>query len=181
MGIKSIHISNVLSFDDLRLDDIKDINCIIGQNNVGKTNLSKVINYFYSKLKNENILPLELNSRYSPTGKISITYDTTRLKSVLSASKNNSKYQKFAYKSIFKSEIFQEEDMIKRLKKTSKGRYQYILTLTLDRNGAVSWSEKDENAREVISRIYPFYAIDTRRLDLYDWSKIWNSISQLKF
>lgn len=87
MGIKSIHISNVLSFDDLRLDDIKDINCIIGQNNVGKTNLSKVINYFYSKLKNENILPLELNSRYSPTGKISITYDATRLKSVLSASK----------------------------------------------------------------------------------------------
>lgn len=181
MGIKSIHISNVLSFDDLRLDDIKDINCIIGQNNVGKTNLSKVINYFYSKLKNENILPLELNSRYSPTGKISIAYDVTRLKSVLSASKNNSKYQKFAYKSIFKRDIFQEEDMVRRLKKTSKGRYQYILTLTLDRNGAVSWSEKDENAREVISRIYPFYAIDTRRLDLYDWSKIWNSISQLKF
>ncbi|EAQ2328059.1 hypothetical protein E3J31_17225, partial [Salmonella enterica] len=41
MGIKSIKIKNLLSYDEIHISDIKDINCIIGRNNTGKSNLLK--------------------------------------------------------------------------------------------------------------------------------------------
>ena len=69
MGIKSIRIKNLLSFDDFFIDDIKDINCIVGRNNTGKTNLLKLIDYFYIKLNDEQIVPPELFSNYSSIGR----------------------------------------------------------------------------------------------------------------
>ncbi|EOU9953935.1 AAA family ATPase, partial [Escherichia coli] len=53
MAIYSIRIKNLLSFDDAFISEIKDINCIVGKNNVGKSNLLKIIKYFYAKLNNE--------------------------------------------------------------------------------------------------------------------------------
>ena len=46
MSIKSISIKNILSFDIIEIKDIKDLTCIIGRNNVGKSNLLKVISFF---------------------------------------------------------------------------------------------------------------------------------------
>ncbi|EEL8094508.1 AAA family ATPase, partial [Salmonella enterica] len=51
MGIKSIKIKNLLSYDEIHISDIKDINCIIGRNNTGKSNLLKLIRFFYTKLE----------------------------------------------------------------------------------------------------------------------------------
>ncbi|EFM3268558.1 ATP-binding protein, partial [Escherichia coli] len=62
MAIYSIRIKNLLSFDDAFISEIKDINCIVGKNNVGKSNLLKIIKYFYAKLNNERSLPPELHS-----------------------------------------------------------------------------------------------------------------------
>lgn len=45
MAIKSIRIKNLLSFEDFTLENISDINCIIGKNNVGKSNLLKVLDF----------------------------------------------------------------------------------------------------------------------------------------
>ncbi|HEE1010219.1 TPA: AAA family ATPase, partial [Klebsiella pneumoniae] len=50
MGIKSIRIKNILSFDDVYIDSFEDFNLIIGRNNSGKSNLLKVFKYFYEKL-----------------------------------------------------------------------------------------------------------------------------------
>ncbi|SUP66367.1 AAA family ATPase [Yersinia enterocolitica] len=46
MAIKSIRIKNLLSFDDFYVNEIKDINCVVGKNNTGKSNLLKLIRFF---------------------------------------------------------------------------------------------------------------------------------------
>ncbi len=169
MAIKSIRIKNLLSFEDFSLSDIKDINCIVGRNNVGKTNLVKIIDYFYLKLNDDAVVAPDLFSQYSSTGSITITYDTTRIKHVVSSKKNKSDYQKYIYKSLFRSEH------------VKKDKYQYTITLSINKNGATSWSDPDSNVRSIIKRIFPFYSVNTRKLDLYDWSKLWGIVSQLKF
>nr|EKU0808474.1 AAA family ATPase [Klebsiella pneumoniae] len=43
MTVQAINITNLLSFDELSVDNLNDINCIVGRNNVGKSNLLKVL------------------------------------------------------------------------------------------------------------------------------------------
>jgi predicted ATP-dependent endonuclease of OLD family len=181
VGIKSIRIKNLLSFDDFFIDDIKDINCIVGRNNSGKTNLLKLIDYFYSKLDDNHVVPPDLFSKYSSIGSITISFDTTRIKHVVSSKKNRSDYQKYIYKSLFKSEHLDSIQYIARKSSSKSKSYCYSITITINKSGATYWSDKDPNVRQIIQRIFPFYSVDTRRLDLYDWSKLWSVVSELKF
>ena len=50
MSISRIKITNLLSFDFIEIKDFKDINCIVGMNNAGKSNFLKLILFFYDKL-----------------------------------------------------------------------------------------------------------------------------------
>ncbi|HIF9368801.1 TPA: retron Eco8 family effector endonuclease [Photobacterium damselae] len=174
MALKSVRIKNILSFEDCTITDFSDFNCIIGKNNVGKSNFLKVLEYFYSNLKNESVIPLSLNSNYSSIGRITITYDTTRLEEVIKSRKNKSDYQKHIYSSLFKDDNF-------NLVLNRKIRKEFKLTLTINKNGSISWSDKDKNVRRIINRIYPLFSIDVRKMDLYDWDKLWKTVSQLKF
>ncbi|EDT9504160.1 ATP-binding protein, partial [Salmonella enterica] len=79
MTIQKIKITNLLSFDEIEIDELNDINCIVGRNNVGKSNLLKTLKFFYNKLEGKEELPPRLNSNYSYKGTISITFDTTRI------------------------------------------------------------------------------------------------------
>ena len=74
VSIKSIKIKNLLSFNELIIDNFEDINCIVGKNNAGKSNLLKLLRFFYKKLEGIRELPPELNSKYSAFGSITITY-----------------------------------------------------------------------------------------------------------
>ena len=79
MSIKSIKIKNLLSFDELIIDNFEDINCIVGKNNTGKSNLLKALRFFYIKLEGKRELPLELYSNYNVYGTITITYSISQL------------------------------------------------------------------------------------------------------
>lgn len=173
MSIKSIRIVNVLSFENSMINDFADFNCIIGKNNVGKSNFLKVLQFFYSQLNDEKVVNPPFNSNYSSTGTITITYDTTRLESVIRSSKSKSNYQKHIFTSLFKDELF--------FFSTNAIKGEYKLTLTISKDGAIHWSEKDKKVRKILYRIYPFFHIDTRRIDLYDWNQLWKTVSQLKF
>ncbi|CAH7266796.1 ATPase_AAA_core domain-containing protein [Vibrio chagasii] len=174
MALKSVRIKNILSFEDCTITNFSDFNCIIGKNNVGKSNFLKVLEYFYSNLKNESVIPLPLQSNYSSVGKITITYDTTRLEEVIKSRKSKSDYQKHIYSSLFKDDNF-------NLVVNRKIRKEFKLTLIINSNGSISWSDKDKNVRKIINRIYPLFSIDVRKMDLYDWDKLWKTVSQLKF
>ncbi|EDR9212285.1 AAA family ATPase, partial [Salmonella enterica subsp. enterica serovar Telelkebir] len=62
MSIKSIRIENLLSYDTLIINNVKDLNCVIGKNNVGKSNLLKLLSFFYKKIDNIKCIPPELHS-----------------------------------------------------------------------------------------------------------------------
>lgn len=176
MSIASIRLINILSFEDLYINDLSDINCFIGKNNVGKSNVLKAIDFFYKSLKGEVAPPLPLNSNYSNHGSITIEYDTNRMESVVRSNKKKSPYQRHIYSSIYENELGNFSFIIKR---ANKGRY--TLTLKIHRDNSINWSEKNVEVREIIHRIYPFFSIDTRRLDLYNWKYLWDIVSKLKF
>lgn len=165
-----------MSFEDVYIKDLSDINCFIGKNNVGKSNVLKAIDFFYRCLKGEVLTPLPLFSNYSNHGSISIEYDTNRLESVVRSGKKKSPYQRHIYSTLYQSEVGDFKLFIKR---SNKGIYR--LTLKINRDNSLIWSEKNQKVREIIHRVFPFFSIDTRRLDLYNWKYLWDIVSKLKF
>jgi len=177
MGIKSIKIINLLSFDDLIINDFKDVNCIIGQNNVGKSNLLKLIRFFYSRLEGKRELTPELFSNYSAYGSITIVFDTTRIKKIVTSKKNNSKFLKHIYNVLFKGE---PRGFFKLFSTNSEEHSSYELTLKIHCDDSCHWSIKNDSIRNILNYLYPFFEIETRHIDLYDWDKLWFLISKLK-
>lgn len=178
-GIKSIKIKNLLSFNELFINDLKDVNCIVGINNTGKSNLLKLLKYFYNRLENIKELPPSLNSKYSAFGTITITFNLTRIKQIVEAdSKIKKAYFKYIYNVLFKDR--EELNFFSDLANNRINDSTLDLTLTIFSNDSVEWSIKDKKVLELISYLYPFFHIETRHIDLYDWNKIWNLISRLK-
>lgn len=177
MAISSIEIKNLLSFDHLVIRDIKDINCIVGKNNVGKSNLLKLIKYFYLLLDGGRELPPELNSNYSSFGSITIEYDTTRIRKIVTSrsAENNTPYFKHIYQTLFGDGL---SLFVIALMEERKSAYK--LTLTINKDNSTKWSTKNVKILDVIKNLYPFFDIQTRHIDLYDWRKLWDLVSRLK-
>ena len=167
MSIKSIRVKNLLSFDELIINNLKDINCIVGKNNVGKSNLLKLLRFFYRKLDGHRELPPNLNSNYSSYGLITITYDTSRIYKIVTSEKtrNNNKFFQHIYTTLFKN---------------SFNKNSFELTLKINSNDSTKWSECDYEVLKIINYLYPFFDIETRHIDLYDWDKLWLIVSRLK-
>lgn len=180
MSIKSIRIKNLLSFDELIINDLQDINCIVGRNNTGKSNLLKLMRFFYNKLEGERELPPTLNSEYSDFGTITIIYDTSRIKSIVTSdtNKNKSDFFKHIYNTLFKEEqqIGTVYEIIDDIKKDSS----YELTLKVNRDNSTKWSSNNKNILNIINYLYPFFDIETRHMELYNWDKLWMIVSRLK-
>lgn len=178
MTIKAIEVENLLSFDRLRIDDLKDVNCIVGKNNTGKSNLLKLIHYFYNKLEGRRELPPKLCSNYSSFGCITLEYDTTRIFRIVTADKNQEvPYFKHIYNELFYKSADAFFDFFVQLNRRER---TYRLTLTVNSDESTHWSKGSEDARKVIANLYPFFEIQTRHIDLYDWNKLWNLVARLK-
>lgn len=176
MAIYSIRIKNLLSFDDAYINEIKDINCIVGKNNVGKSNLLKIIKYFYAKLNNERFLPPELHSNYNSYGSVTIRYNTTRIKKIVTGKNNNSPFLKHIYNVLFKDER-RYSHFLKNIPDEDESFFD--ITLRIYNDESIRWSIEDKKVRELLPILYPFFDIETRHIDLYDWNRVWNLISQL--
>ncbi len=177
MGIKSIKIVNLLSFDEIVINNFSDINCIIGKNNVGKSNLLKLIRYFYLKLEGSREIPPSLNSHYSCYGSITITYDTTRIKNIVTSKKNNSKFLRHIYNTLFKSEPI---GIFKVFFPDRPNLSTHKLTLKIFNDDSIKWSIPNKSTRDILLFLFPFFEVETRHIDLYDWQKLWEIISRLK-
>lgn len=175
MSIKSIKIKNLLSFDELIINNMEDINCIIGKNNAGKSNLLKLIRFFYDKLDNQKTLPPSLNSNYSSYGTITLEYNILKIKNIVTSSRikesidsiydyNRYKFFRHIYNTLFKKN---NDNTIS-------------ITLKINSNDSIEWLVKDKKILNIINYLYPFFEIDTRHIDLYDWDKLWHLISKLK-
>ena len=175
MSIQSINITNLLSFDELVLDDLKDINCIVGRNNVGKSNLFKLLKFFYSMLEGKNVLPPTLYSNYSYKGSISITFDTTRIFRIARRHPNN-KY--FAF--IVRKLIPMHKRGIFALQRYDQDQTSFTLSLNVYNDGSIKWLTKDKQTLNLILYLFPFFHIEPRHMDLHEWDSLWDLIARLK-
>lgn len=170
MGIKSIKINNLLSFDELIIDKFEDINCIVGKNNAGKSNLLKLLRFFYKRLEGKRELPPQLNSNYSAFGSITIVYTIShRIKQDL--------------KRKGQENLFDGDKDLRTLfiDLTNIGKdTTYELSLKIYGNDSIEWSEKNHKVLKTINYLYPFFDIEARHIDLHNWDKLWYIVSRLK-
>ncbi|MBG9990823.1 retron Eco8 family effector endonuclease [Pseudoalteromonas sp. NZS37] len=181
MSIKSIEIKNLFSYEYMKIDDVKDINCIVGKNNVGKSNILKALRFFYGKLEGKRELGPELYSNYTSYGSITIEFDTERLHRIVRSSEVP--YFKRINTILFK-DFFLDRDEKKTLSNFLRTESQlvssYPLTLHIRNDGLSEWSIKNKNAIDLLSTIYPFFEVDARHMNLHEWDKIWHIVSSLK-
>jgi predicted ATP-dependent endonuclease of OLD family len=182
VSIKSVKIKNLLSFENVTLDNFADLNCIIGQNNTGKSNLLQLLKYYYIKLDNKQALPPRLNSSYSASGSISVTYDLTRLKRITAKHSTNPYFNHIRHTLFSSPNPFLFKNM-NNLVQTEKNypNTEFTLTLIVNSDESVKWLTNNQDKKDIINRVFPFFYVDTRHIDLYDWGKLWGLISQLKF
>ena len=172
MSIKSIKITNFKSIEriELNFNDENSISCFLGKNGVGKTNVFAAIKYFYLNLDDlyiDNVV--DSINPYNSSCEISIVYDLSAF-----APKINSKYNE---------ELFEElkalsKDCVFSLKYKKPGVSKIKLTLKQDKNGKITWNQNFK-VRKIIAKLFPLYIINTRKLDLITWDKIWDTINDL--
>lgn len=175
MTIQAIKINNLLSFDELTVEHLNDLNCIVGRNNVGKSNLLKALKFFYNKLEDKEELPPKLNSNYSYKGSISITFDMTRIYRIARKQESN-KYFNF----IIRKLVPLHKRSIFTLNRYNKDHTAYTLTLNIYSDGKVKWSTNDKQVLNLILYLFPFFHIEPRHMDLHQWDSLWDLISRLK-
>lgn len=175
MTVKSVSINNILSFENFYIDELLDISCVVGKNNVGKSNFLKAIRYFYNRLNGAEVLPLSLNSNYDYKGSISITYDTTRLFRIAQKQQGNT-YFNFIMRKLVPASRRSPLSLLQ----FDKENTFYTLTLYVYSNGGIKWSTSDRETLNLISYLFPFFQIEPRHMDLYEWDDLWDLISRVK-
>ncbi|AIN14323.1 retron Eco8 family effector endonuclease [Yersinia pseudotuberculosis] len=175
MTILKIKITNLLSFDDVEISGLHDMNCIVGRNNVGKSNLLKALKFYYNRLEGKEELPLKLYSNYSYKGVISLTFDTTKIFRIARKQTNNPYFQFIMRKLIppIRRSMFS-------LASYTNEPTMYTLSLNIYNDGKVKWSTKDSQILNLILYLFPFFHIEPRHMDLHDWDSLWDLVSRTK-
>jgi predicted ATP-dependent endonuclease of OLD family len=169
MAVKKIEITNVLSFKSIVIDDIADMNCIVGKNNVGKSNLLKSIVFFYKKLEGVKELPPELFSNYDIKGCISVTFDISRMIKIHKANITNPFYSFAVRKLTPTDDLFRSELST-----------EFTLSLYIKNDQSTYWSTRDNQVLNLISYLYPFFYIEPRHMSLHNWDSLWDLVSRIK-
>lgn len=175
MTILKIKITNLLSFDDIEINGLHDMNCIVGRNNVGKSNLLKALKFYYNKLEGKEELPLRLHSNYSYKGIISLTFDTTKIFRIARRQTTNPYFQFIMRKLIppFRRSLFS-------LAAYTDEPTTYTLSLNIYNDGKVKWSTKDGQILNLILYLFPFFHIEPRHMNLHEWDNLWVLVSRIK-
>ena len=164
MGIKQINIKNFKSLQNVSIDfdrERYDIQCIIGKNGTGKSNIIDAINYFYKMSLNDvlyNDSCTDTNNRYIQKMQIEFIYDLG-----MTFKLNSNDYL---------------DSIIDELVPYIKDN-KILLRLTQYKDGMIEWFPSEKNIRKNLSKLYPIYMIDTRFITLEDWSIIWNIVGEL--
>ncbi len=164
MSISKIEINNFKSIKHCVLD-FKNINLFIGENGTGKSNILNAIRYFFDSLTKEqddNGIYNDKNLFYNEFS-ISITFNFERLKKI---SKHN-RYREDG-----------EVNFSDYYGWISQRKNQETLTLKKIKGKSIRWNHKWQY-RQNIANLFPLYFVDSRSVNLTDWSKLWEIIGDL--
>ena len=171
--IKRIIIQSFRSIEKIDFDfekEEKNIVCLLGKNGSGKSNIFKAIDYYFrhiDKLYSDEKI-IDNSNPYIQKSIISIVFDIGLLRK--KATQNQWLDDKFKIIEYYLS---------KKTKNHLSPITKIELTMTQFRDGTIKWSIEDASIRSTIKSLFPMYYIDTRRLDLYTWDKLWTIISDL--
>ncbi len=176
MPITHIRIENYKSIKRCDID-LNNLTALIGANGTGKSTILDAINYFYSNLTEKRICEniFDINNRFSNQAKITLTFDLSNFMKISKAKANNyenifdEQNEKSKYIDYFKSII----SLI-----SSKKEKTFSLQLSQIKGQGIQWSEPYER-RVIIKNLFPFFYIDTRTLDINEWSKVWDVLGEL--
>lgn len=140
-----------------------DLNCFIGKNGVGKTNILNAIKYFYDNLPDKRYPANnfdELNA-YNDKLEISITFDFNDL---LNRIDNNSDFTSKILEIVYH--------------KFSFGPKNIEVTLTQYKDNKIIWNYPYPMLK-TIKDTHPAYFIDARNIDLVNWNNLWDIVGDL--
>ncbi|OTY80061.1 hypothetical protein BK749_01615 [Bacillus thuringiensis serovar vazensis] len=162
MSISKIEIHNSRSLNKVFLK-LSNINCLIGENGTGKTNILKCINYFYMNLTENNIDDslFDKNNPYNDMLEISMTYDLSKIIKIA----QNSYNRNIVTHKFFRNILF---DIAKYLDKYNKVN----VTLKQSKDSGIEWNVPYE-FRAFLKNVYPIYFVQARHINLTDWEALW--------
>lgn len=162
MSITRIKINNFKSLKEINLD-IKEFNCLIGKNGVGKTNILNAIKYFYDNLIETNISMNNFDkvNAYNDKLEISLTFNFNDILNNMNSSSD-------FYKKV--------KDLVEY--KTPFNNRVVVLTMTQYKHDSIHWNYSYE-MRSIIQRTHPAYFIDARSIELTNWQNLWDIIGDL--
>ena len=181
MGIKRIKISNLLSFKYIEINDLSTVNCTLGRNNAGKSNVFKLLNFYYKALEEIRCLSPELNSNYDSSGFIEVTFDTTYINKLVHAQKNYSnKYFTKVRRALFSPKKCKNNFTAFFSPNKKPENDELILKLTIRNDDTYYFSDDDRGLRKVLLDIFPLFEIDSRQIDLHNWNELWHFLGKLR-
>lgn len=165
MSISTIKIENFRSIRRATIDFNK-INILIGTNGSGKSNIISALEYFYKNLSNndDDINIFDINNKFSNYVKISITFDFSEIVKIC---RSHLKYENSDYIKYFRAILNFANDT----KKT--------VTLFKIKGRKTVWEGATPKERRLIYDLFPLYTVDSRQVNLDDWSNLWTYIGDL--
>lgn len=171
MSIDSITFYNTKSLKNITIN-LDNINCLLGENGSGKSNILKSIYYFYINIDENNINDSLKNVENPFINYFCITfkYNMTRMIKILNSHKDGNRIYDYKFSNFYKR-------LNQILIKYSKNNY-IELTLRQNKQNHVDWSIPYED-RCFLKSLFPIYHIDSRNIELTNWHNIWDIIGDL--
>lgn len=147
-----------------------DIICLLGKNGSGKSNVFKALCYYFKNIgkpySEDKII--DNSNPYVQKCIISILFDIK----LLSIKAEHNEQLNNRFKRI--------HEYINKTQGYNSIHIEHLeLKMIQYRDGTIVWNIDDAIICETIKSVFPLYFIDTRRLDLYTWDKLWEIISDL--
>ncbi len=176
MPLTHIRIENYKSIKRCDLD-LNNINALIGANGTGKTNILDAISYFYSNLTEQHVdnAVFDLNNKFSNQVRITLTFDLTDFVKISKTHTDDlsllfdDEAENDRYKNYYRAII--------SLASTQKNN-KFSLKMVQTKGKGIEWSEKYEN-RFIIKSLFPCFYVNTRDLDINEWSQVWSVLGEL--
>ncbi|WNS43890.1 retron Eco8 family effector endonuclease [Paenibacillus sp. MMS20-IR301] len=190
MSINKITIKNCKSIEFMELNLKKNVNCFIGINNVGKTNIMKILYFFHLNLTREVFDDSMFNKTnpYNDEIEISVEYDFSELinkvqtitdpfEGFFSEFFSKMKFNDFGSNIDPTNEIV---DKIMNYVEEYTTNNKCTLTLKYNRrNKSIYWNVKEYDFRAFVSVRFPIFFLESRNINLYNWELIWKVIGEI--
>ncbi len=163
MGITYIKIRNFKSIKkmDYNLSRGK-VNCMLGKNGVGKTTIDRAITYFYELASNQYAMMdiIDKKNPYVQKASIELCFDFSNL------------LERREHNVYIDNDIKEFEPYIIE--------QQLVIKLTQYKTGKIEWYPVNDRFKVVkILKIFPVYMIQTRKVDVKDWTELWNIVTDI--